>query len=227
MARIKLARIIALLEKHYGTPRMPWATDPWLLILWENVAYLADDERRQSALEHLERTIGTSPERIADASTAELLAVTQHGIAPARFVEKLQTCARVALEQFGGDVRSVLELPVAKAKKALQKFPGIGEPVAEKILVFAGAAPILALDSNGLRTLVRLGFAEEKKNYAATYRAVRESVAHELPGDCDWLARTHLLLQQHGRELCKRSEPLCHQCPLAKRCLFAGTSFPH
>jgi endonuclease-3 len=65
-------------------------------------------------------------------------------------------------------LKSVLKLPLPKAKKALQKFPGIGEPGAEKILLFTRTHPLMALESNGLRVLVRLGFGAEHKNYATT-----------------------------------------------------------
>jgi endonuclease-3 len=55
-----------------------------------------------------------------------------------------------------------MELP-PKAKKLLMRFPMIGEPGAEKILLFCGALAVLALESNGLRVLVRVGVAEERK----------------------------------------------------------------
>ena len=50
------------------------------------------------------------------------------------------------------------------------QFPMIGEPGAEKILLFSGVLAVLALDSNGVRVLVRLGVGEERKSYAATYK---------------------------------------------------------
>ena len=37
-----------------------------------------------------------------------------------------------------------------------------GEPGAEKVLLFSGSAPVLALDSNALRVLLRLGFGLPK-----------------------------------------------------------------
>jgi endonuclease III len=102
--------------------------------------------------------------------------------------------------------------------KALRLFPGIGEPAAEKILLFTRAQPVLALDSNGLRALRRLGYGEEKKNYAATYASVRDAFAPSLPGRYDTLIEAHQLLRRLGRELCKVSAPRCGSCPLAGVC---------
>ena len=41
--------------------------------------------------------------------------------------------------------------------------------------------PLLALESNGLRVLLRLGFADEKKSYSASYRGVQQALAGQLP----------------------------------------------
>ena len=139
-------------------------------------------------------------------------------LVPEQFAGKLQKCAQIALEEFDGDLRPVLKLPFPKAKKALQKFPGIGEPSAEKILLFARTYPVLPLDSNGLRVLLRLGFGEEKKSYSTTYRLVQKDVQEGLDEDFAWLVQLHLLLRHHGQELCKRTKPECKKCPLAPEC---------
>ena len=220
MGRIPLPEVIDRLAGHYGKPRPPKLTGPWEMILWENVAYLADDARRRQAFQVLEEQVGTKPGQILSAPDAALLEVTCHGIMPEQFAQKLRTCARIVLEEFDGDLRPVLKLPLAQAKKALQKFPGIGEPGAEKVLVFTQTYPLLALESNGLRVLVRLGFGEEKKSYSATYRLVQRAVADELPADYSGLIEAHLLLRRHGQELCKRSAPACEKCPLASECKY-------
>jgi endonuclease-3 len=137
-----------------------------------------------------------------------------------QFAKKLRTCAQIALEEFDGDLRPLLKLPLAKAKKALQRFPGIGEPGAEKILLFCHTQPVLALESNGLRVLLRLGFGEEKTSYATTYRLVQKALEEGLDKDFSWLIEAHLLLRQHGQKLCKRTKPECQKCPLASDCEF-------
>jgi endonuclease III len=220
MTRIPLPQVIERLQAHYGQPKVPKMAGPWEMILWENVAYLADDDRRREAFQMLKKRAGTKPEQILSASDQALLEVTRHGILAEQFAEKLRKCATIVLEQFDGDLRPVLKLPFPKAKKALQKFPGIGEPGAEKILLFARSYPVLPLESNGLRVLLRLGFGEEKKSYATTYRLVQTAIEKELSRDYSWLIDAHLLLRRHGQELCKRSRPACGRCPLAPDCEF-------
>jgi endonuclease-3 len=208
MTRIAIPQAIERLQTHYGVQKPPKLAGPWEMIQWENVAYLADDERRQQAFDTLKKQVGMRPEQVLSASDDALLEVTRQGILPEQFAEKLRKCAKIVLEEFDGDLRPVLKWPLQKARKALQKFPGIGEPGAEKILLFTRTYPVLALESNGLRVLLRLGFGEEKKSYSTTYRLVQEAVKEEgLDGDYDSLIHAHLLLRRHGQELCKRSKP--------------------
>jgi endonuclease-3 len=221
MSALDLRKIIARLTAHYGNPRPLITTDPFELVLLENVAYLVSDQRREAAFKTLREYSGTKPHQILAAAPEELMrAATLGGMRPEQRVNRLRETALIAMESFDGDLRQALKLPLAKARQALRKFPGIGEPSAEKILLFTRSYPVLSLDSNGLRVLVRLGFAEEKKNYTATYRAIRDAIADQLPDDYEWLIRAHLLLRQHGKELCKTNAPLCEQCCMRKSCKY-------
>ena len=110
-----------------------------------------------------------------------------------------------------------------EARKALKKFPTIGDPGADKILLFTKTAPVAAVPSNCVHVALRLGFGEEKKNYAASYRSAQEAIHAELPEECGALLRAYLLLKHHGQELCKRSRPLCERCPISSDCVYFQT----
>jgi endonuclease III len=223
-ARQSLRKVVSLLARFYGEPAPPITTDPFELILWENVAYLVSDARRAEAFARLRETVGTRPHEILAAPNDALLQVAKlGGMQPERRAVRLRELALIAMNEFAGDVRSVLTLPLPKAKKALQKFPSIGEPSAEKILLFTRSYQVLGLESNGLRVLLRLGFGEEKKNYSASYRSVQEAIKDQLAGDYDWLIDAHNLLRQHGKELCKTNRPLCEKCPVKKSCVYFET----
>jgi endonuclease III len=206
---------IAALGEFYGRPQPLPTKDPFELVLLENVAYLAPAARRRQAFELLRQTIGTQPQAILAATRASLERVTAHGILKSRFATKLRECAQTALDAASLDC--VARGPIEDARRALQKFPGIGAPTADKILLFAGRLACLAPESNGLRVLARLGFFDEKLSYPRMYSASLVA-ADELGGKIPRLQAAHLLLHQHGQTLCKRSSPLCTQCPLAGIC---------
>ena len=217
---LTLDAAVGLLGRHYGPPARPPTADPFELILLENVAYLAPPARRRDAFEHLKRTVGTSPTAILSARLRDLESVTARGILKGTFAAKLRECARIAIEDLGGDLRAATRGPLGVAVRALRKFPGIGEPGAEKLLLFAGRHALLAPDSNGLRVLVRLGLVREDKSYGRTYAASRLA-AEGLPADTSVMQNAHLLLHHHGQTLCRRSSPRCGECPLAQGCAHA------
>jgi endonuclease-3 len=215
---IAFSRLVDKLQQHYGAPAPPPATDPLELIIWENIAYLANDKRRAEAFAILKRSIGTRPDQILAAKHSALAAIGKAGILPDVSAEKLLAIAKIAYEEFDSDLRSVFKKPLLQAKKALKRFPSIGDPGAEKILLLTRSHPVMALDSNGLRVLCRVGFADEQKNYSATYRSIQDAIRGQLPKDYDSLIRAHQLLRQHGQQLCKRSKPRCTDCPVRDRC---------
>ncbi len=219
-AALTLPVVVQRLQTHYGVPAPPPADDPFEMILYENIAYLAPDERRIAAFELLRETVGTTPALLLEASTAALEAVTSHGILKSTSVEKLRSCAELAGDGSGQALASLVHGPVAAAKRALKRFPGIGEPGAEKILLFAAGRPFLAPESNGLRVLVRLGLVGQEATYSRTYAAAGP-VADSMAGDVDGLRSAHLLLRLHGRTLCRLKSPGCSRCPLSADCAFA------
>jgi endonuclease III len=225
IAKQSVRQVVSRLIRFHGKPAPPITTDPFELILWENVAYLVSDESRAQAFALLRETVGTQPHEILAAPNDALLRIAELSrMQRARRAARLRELALIAIDQFDGDVRSALKLPLPKAKKALQKFPSIGEPSAEKILLFTRSYPVLGLESNGLRVLLRLGFGEEKKNYSASYRSVQAAITDQLEDDYDWLIDTHNLLRQHGKTLCKTNQPLCDECPVRQSCPYAVAS---
>jgi endonuclease III len=218
----RLGVLLDKLERHYGAPPPLPFVGPFETIVWEIVAYLADDTRRLAAFEALRRQVGLTPETILAAPRKLLVTITRMGgsIAAEERADRLHAAARLTMDEFGGDLTGA-------SKKSLMRFPMIGEPGAEKILLFSGVLRALALESNGLRVLLRLGYGEERKSYSATYKSVREAIAKELPEDSKLLTKAHLLLRRHGQELCLRNGPVCHACVLNSDCpYFRSQRFP-
>jgi endonuclease III len=222
----RLAALLAKLERHYGVPEIPRFAGPFEMIIWEIVAYLADDSRRELAFRALHDQVGLTPLEILAAPAKVLAEITRMGgsIAAEDRAARLRTAARIVMEDFDGDLSAVLTLPTQKAKKFLMRFPMIGEPGAEKILMLSGVLGVLALESNGVRVLTRLGIGEDRKSYAATYKSIREVTVEQLPADSALLTKAHLLLRHHGQTLCLRNGPACRACPVSSDCPAAQAS---
>jgi endonuclease III len=209
----RLARLYSL-----ETPK----TDALALILRENIGYLIDDARGEELFREFEARVGIDAARIARAPEEVLLDIARRGgMRPEVRVERWRRIAEIVLADCGGDLNAHLrKLPIAKARALLKRFPAIGDPGADKILLFCGLDARPALESNGLRVFVRLGLIRPGASYAASYRAAT-CLAGAFLHDHDRLISAYTLLREHGRALCKRNAPRCMACPLDALCAHA------
>jgi endonuclease-3 len=217
-----LKRLLSTLERHHGKPPLPPAKGPFELVIWENACYLLPDERRAVVFEGLRAQVGLTPEAIWKAPKEALMPLAKlGGMRPETRVFRWQEIARITLQQFDGDLNQILRWEYGKARRALQQFPSIGQPGAEKILMYCGLSSGLPLESNGLRVLTRVGYGRvHLKNYAAIYKSVQEAVAAELPRGAEKVARAHVVLRMHGKSICRDTTPLCAECPVSAMCAF-------
>jgi len=227
-----LAKVLEQLEKHYGAQKAVGPDGPYEMILFVNSAYPATDISCAKGYEALKAAVGTKPEQILKAAKGKLVkAARLGGMLPEMRVERWKLIARMAKKEFGGDLDGALkklmkeektpkEKRLRAVKNALQKFPVIGEPGAEKIVLFAGLAPVAAVPSACAGVPQRILFGHEEKNYAKGYRAARDKIAAEVPEEFAARRRAYLLLKKHGQEICKRTKPKCEICPVSGMCAY-------
>ncbi|HEX9161871.1 MAG TPA: hypothetical protein VF980_09210 [Thermoanaerobaculia bacterium] len=223
---MRLAGIVDRLEELYGPVKQP-VTRPFDIILHENASYLVDDARRLKVFRRLRDEIGTAPEQILEHQPKEIeRAIEEGGMLPSHRAEKVIKAARLAAKIGLEELDRAITADIKKARKLLKQFPGVGDPLADKILLLSGAHVCIAPDSNALRVLTRLGFGEgDEKNYAKTYRSAAAATKDEFSTPKE-AQRAHGLLRRHGQELCKRAVPRCEACPLRPVCLWYRNHTP-
>lgn len=217
-----LRKVVARLQAAYGTPEPPLTTDPFAAAVLESVAYLVDDDRRRRVFERLRDAVGITPEALLAVPEDELARlIADGGMLPAHRAAKVQKAAAIAAEVGLDELRR--QAASGTGARLLRRFPGIGEPGADRLMLLAHGKRTLAPDSNALRVLVRLGFGAESDDYTAQYQSAAAAVELQLPDDFGWLVRAHQLLRRHGQEVCKRGAPRCEVCPLTGMCVwYAG-----
>jgi endonuclease III len=185
---------------------------------------LADDPTRASAFAELKKAVGLRPGEIADAPLTVLGAIARRGgaIGVAQRATRMRQAAITVRDKWRGSLRGVLRLPYVEARRVFKSFPSIGPPGADKVLLLTGSRPVLALDSNALRVLLRLGYGREHKSYAMSYASAQSVAMDALPCTIPSLRSAFLLLRRHGQELCRRTAPRCAICPIRGSCPFAG-----
>jgi endonuclease III len=210
------------LESYYGTLHPTAPTDPYEFLIWWQCGYPPSEERCAKGWQAIIERIGIAPKRIISSSRAKLAAaLAAGGMVPAVRAVRLKEIATRVVEEHCGDLRSSLASSSAtQARKLLKTFPGIGNPGADRILLFALIEPVAAVPSACPHVLVRVTEGPVGDKYAATYAAAQQ-MQNALPAAFDARIRGYLLLSRHGRELCKRTNPSCQRCPLRAECAFA------
>jgi endonuclease III len=220
---VRTQEFIALLEKleqHHGPLVLAEPTDAYELIVHTNCGYPPSQDNCRKGFEALRSSVGLSPAALLAANDRRLAkALRAGGIVPELRASRLKLIARLVTEEFGGDLRSTLDAS-KEARKALKRFPTIGDPGVDKILLFCGDLAVAAVPSNCLHVPLRLGLGSERPSWAASYRSVQEELARMLPREAEPMKRAYLLLRRHGQELCRRTTPLCSRCPIAERCAY-------
>jgi len=221
--RLTVSQVLHRLERFYGKQEPCWPSDPYLFLLWWYCGYPASDASCTKGWKQLTEKIGSEPDAILAAPPASLAAVLEPGgMLPELRAERMKEVAARIKDEFGGDLRASLSGPIPKVRKILKSFPSIGDPGADRILLFAGIQPVAAVPSNCTGVLGRIQKGGEEKNYNASYREAQRMIDSEIPATFDARTRAYLLLKRHGQELCKRTHPKCEECPVRAACAFVN-----
>jgi endonuclease-3 len=220
-SRLSVVELLRELESFHGKQEPGWPTDPYLFLVWWHCGYPASDATCTKGWESLNREVGTEPELLLSASPPKLARALQgSGMLPEIRAARLKEIAARVQDEFGGDLRAALVGPTVRVRKTLKSFPGIGDPGADRILLFAGLAPLAAVPSNCTQVVMRVQRGRESGNYVLSYREAQKAIEAEIPEKFDARVRAYLLLKRHGQDICKRTNPKCSQCPVRSSCAF-------
>jgi endonuclease-3 len=218
---VRVSEILRQLESFHGQQEPSWPTDPYLFLVWWHCGYPASDAACTIGWESLRTTVGVEPVELLEAPAPKLAkALKAGGMVPELRAMRLKEIAARVHDEFGGDLRAALVGTLAAIRKTLKSFPGIADPGADRMLLFAGIAPVAAVPSNCAHVLMRIRSGAEGENYGATYREAQKAIEAEVPARFDARTRAYLLLKRHGQELCKRTNPGCELCPVSASCAF-------
>lgn len=225
MATPAIADLLDSLQSYYGALAPHAPPDPYEFLVWWHCGYPPSAQHCAKGWQSLRREIGVAPRQLARVSKAKLAAALEAGgIVPALRAARLKEIAARVQREYAGDLLSALSrLSAAQVRKTLKTFPGIGNPGADRIVLFSRLSPLAAVPSACPHVLVRILEGPESNKYVATYAAA-QSILNALPPTFEARIRGYLLIERHAHHLCKRSKPLCERCPLQSRCAFAKES---
>lgn len=208
IARVR-AHLPALLAWYRGRRRdLPWRAgppDPWAVLLSEIMLQQTTAPVVAARFPDMLARFPT-PQAMAEAGEDSVLAAWS-GLGYYRRARALFACARAILERHGGRVPD--------DPQALAALPGVGPYTAAAVAAIAFGRPLVPVDGNVARVLVRLfALGGEPARPSPRLRELAARVARaEDAGD---LAQAWIEL---GALVCRPRRPLCRDCPLEQVCL--------
>ena len=120
--------------------------------------------------------------------------------------KNLKKTAQATIQNFKGKLPDNFE--------DLISLPGIGNYTASAILSIAFNKPYIPLDGNVERVLKRYLYLKKNKEIQKDNLIKKKSVLGTSSRSSDYAQA----LMELGALICKPTKPLCHQCPISKKC---------
>ena len=132
---------------------------------------------------------------------------------------RIKNIAKDLVEKYDGKLDEILNLPYNKAKKKLITIKGIGPKTADVFLMAIKGEQVLPIDVHIFRIMKRLKIASERDDY----ESLRGKLESEIPPA--QRTKTHLILIEFGRRICRSQNPKCEECPIKRYCEVGKNDF--
>ena len=129
---------------------------------------------------------------------------------------KLKNFAHWLFTSYNGNLDSMFSRELWELRKELLTVKGLGEETVDSILLYAGNKRIFVVDAYTMRIFSRLGLAQKEWRYQDYQEFFMNYVQPKLKIYNDY----HAQIVQLGHYYCRKTDPLCKQCPLRDLCEF-------
>jgi len=122
------------------------------------------------------------------------------------------------LKEIGRIIHDDYHDRVPEAKEELLKLPGVGNKVANCVLVNSFGIPAIPVDTHVHRISNRIGWVKTKDPNKT------ELELEKIFPRSEWIILNFTLVS-FGKNICKPLQPMCLECPVADRCMKNGIFF--
>jgi endonuclease-3 related protein len=194
----------------YG-PQHWWpAEEPFEVIAGAILTQSAAWTNVEKGLLNLKKAGKLSPHALRELPLAELAEL----IHPCGYYNmkavKLKAFAEWCGERYGDSLEMMCAADTAALREELLGIHGIGEETADSILLYVCRKPVFVIDAYTRRIVDRLGLKPEAKKYSHYQKLFMDN----LPPDAHLFNEYHALFVTLGKNICRKSQPLCGKCCL-------------
>jgi endonuclease III len=205
-------RILDIILQQFPVRNRVNSSSAFEILIWTVLSQNTNDVNSGRAMERLKKQFDITPEVLSRAPINDLIeAIHSAGLYRVK-APRIKQISSIIMNQFEGDLDSVLNRSPVEARSILTEMPGVGYKTADVVLAFAKGYPTIPVDTHVARVSKRLGIARGNAKYEEIRLALERLV---LPNR---RVRMHLSLIRFGREICRAPTPLCPQCPVNRAC---------
>jgi len=216
----RVATVLARLEQAYG-PR-PWKVGgrPLDSLIGTILSQHTNDRNSGAAMDRLKERF-PSWDAAADARLPQIAAAIRVAGLHRQKARTIRQVLRQIREERGtADLDFLRRQPTDEVKAYLLALPGVGPKTAACVLLFCLKRPVLPVDTHVHRVTRRLGLIGPKTSAARAH----DDLAAIVPQDRVYAF--HVLIIQHGREVCHARRPNHADCCLRDVCPSADGGAP-
>lgn len=195
-------------QKQYGRHDLPWQQNRNRYRVWVSEIMLQQTQVA-TVIPYFERFMQRFP-NVASLAASETDDVLAHwaGLGYYARARNLHKAAQAVMADFGGEMPASAEL--------LESLPGIGRSTAAAVVSLTDNQPVPILDGNVKRVFARHAAITSWTGAAKTQKQLWQLAEQRMPSQ-DARAYNQGLMDL-GSQLCRRSQPLCDECPVAEDC---------
>lgn len=200
----RLAEVVDRLDKAYPEAHQELKFDsPFQLLIATILAAQSTDERVNRVTPQLFQKYPDA-KSFAEADLPEL----EQDIRSTGFyrnkAKNIKACCQMLVEKFNGEVPANVD--------ELVQLPGVGRKTANIVLANAMGIPAIGVDTHTLRVPNRNGIVQDVKDPDKMEQALCALLPKER-----W-HRANIVIQWHGRYVCKAKNPECAACVISDLC---------
>jgi endonuclease III len=212
MKKPTIRQVLNRLEKQYSKRMLVPSREPVAELVQTILSQNTSDTNSRPAFQALTSTFG-SWENIMNADTSLVVETIRQGGLGQIKAERIQKALReIKLKRGKVEIDFLANLPILEAREWLKELPGVGNKTANCVLLFALGKPALPVDTHIFRVAKRLNLIPDKASLDEAHESLEKQV------ESKDIYEFHVLMIEHGREICRAQRPRCPQCILRKIC---------
>lgn len=202
--------IYGLLYNHFGSQNWWPAETPFEVMVGAVLTQNTNWSNVEKAIENLRMAGILNYDSMKECSLEELAQL----IRPSGYynlkAKRLKNLLEMIKTQYGADLDGLLQDDLYSAREKLLQVKGVGPETADCILLYACRLPAFVVDNYTHRVLSRHNLIEEETDYETLQSFFTDS----LPARSELFNEFHALLVKVATTYCRKTKPLCDQCPL-------------